>query len=267
MPFKQPGGHRIRGEQQHVSISETALTDLDSILQRFAVRPGADQIRAHGELRRSLQGKRFDRTHPFTDVIDVHKATVTNGQRRPTVLVSVNLDTEKSRKGTLLGLFASEPGERSAHWSSPPEAARWLQPRKKLCPGELTAHIALGQQHRPELGKTAFGGAVSHRHADADWGASLPMRPGILVLLKAVAQLWAAEDPYVALVRRVACFTAGGAHCSGHSAQMHISRSRADIEKMDYVQRLRVKDESSRVFLGRHTQLCRACNHERCERR
>src|SRR2546427_12164501 len=41
------------------------------------------------------------------------------------------------------------------------------------------------------------------------------MRPGILVLLKAVAQLWAAEDPYVALVGRVACFTAGGAHCSG----------------------------------------------------
>src|SRR2546422_10361863 len=34
--------------------------------------------------------------------------------------------------------------------------------------------------------------------------------------------------------------------------------SRADIEKMDYVQRLRVKDESSRVFRGRHTQLCRA---------
>src|SRR5437762_12173271 len=41
------------------------------------------------------------------------------------------------------------------------------------------------------------------------------MRPGILVLLEAVAQLWAAEDLDVALVGRVACFTAGGAHCSG----------------------------------------------------
>src|SRR5207245_3559916 len=41
------------------------------------------------------------------------------------------------------------------------------------------------------------------------------MRPGILVLLKAVAQLWAAEDLDVALVGRVACFTAGGAHCRG----------------------------------------------------
>src|SRR5439155_3916195 len=98
--------------------------------------------------------------------------------------------------------------------SSPPEAARWLQPRKKLRPGKLASHIALDQQHGPQLGKTAFGGAVSHRHADADWGASLPMRPGILVLLETVARLWAAEDLYVALVRRVACFTAGGAHCS-----------------------------------------------------
>src|SRR5258705_5675126 len=80
-----------------------------------------------------------------------------------------------------------------------------MQPRKKLCPGELTSHIALGQQHGPQLGENAFGGAVSHRHADADWGASLPMRPGILVLLKAVAQLWAAEDLDVARV----------AHCSG----------------------------------------------------
>src|SRR6266480_4705369 len=114
LTFKQPGGHRIRGEQQHVSIAEAALADLYPFVQRFAVRPGADQIRAHRELRRSLQGKRFDRTHPFTDVIDMHKATVTNGQRRPTVLMSVNLDTEKSRKGTLLGLFGSEPGERSA---------------------------------------------------------------------------------------------------------------------------------------------------------
>src|SRR5205823_10765613 len=99
---------------QDVSIAEAALADLYSILYLFAVRAGADQIRSHRELRRSLQGKRFDRTHPFTYVIDLHKATVTHGQRRPTVLVSVNLDTEKSRKGTLLGLFASEPGERSA---------------------------------------------------------------------------------------------------------------------------------------------------------
>src|SRR5439155_6029227 len=52
--------------------------------------------------------------YPFTDVIDLHKATVTNGQRRPTVLVSVNLDTEKGRKGTLLGLFASEKAEQGA---------------------------------------------------------------------------------------------------------------------------------------------------------
>src|SRR5438874_1588764 len=149
MPFKQPGGHGIRGEQQHVSIAEAALADLYPILQRFAVRSRADQIRAHRELRRFLQGKRLDHPHPFTDVIDVYKATVTNGQRRPSVHVSVDLDAEKSRKGTLLGLFASEPGERSARQSSPPEAARWLQPRKKLCPGELTSHIALGQQHGP----------------------------------------------------------------------------------------------------------------------
>src|SRR5919197_362186 len=106
MPFQQPGGHRIRGEQQHVSIAEAALAGSYPILQRFVVRPGADQIRAHRELRRLLQGKRFDDTHPFTDVIDVHKATVTDGQRGPTVLLRVNLDAEKSRKGTLLGLFA-----------------------------------------------------------------------------------------------------------------------------------------------------------------
>src|SRR2546421_11050013 len=114
MPFKQPGGHRIRGEQQHVSIAQAALADLYSILQCFAVRPGADQIRAHRELRRLLQGKRFDRTHPFADVIDMHEATVANGQRRPSVLVSVNLDTEKSSEGTLLGLFGGEPGEWTA---------------------------------------------------------------------------------------------------------------------------------------------------------
>src|SRR2546428_13103420 len=89
---------------------------------------------AHRELRRSLQGKRFDRTHPFTDVIDLHKATVTNGQRRPTVLVSVNLDTEKSRKGTLLSLFASEPGDRPARYPSPPKAAPWLQRPHNPCP-------------------------------------------------------------------------------------------------------------------------------------
>src|SRR5438046_6691257 len=40
------------------------------------------------------------------------------------------------------------------------------------------------------------------------------MRPGILVLLQAVAQRWAAEDLYGARVGRVACFTARGAHCS-----------------------------------------------------
>src|SRR5438093_13045935 len=149
MSFQQPGGHRIRGEQQHVSIAEAALADVDSILQGFVVRPGADQIRAHRELRRSLQGERFDRTHPFTDVIDLHKATVTNGQRRPTVLVSVNLDTEKSRKRTLLGLFAGEPGERSTRQSSPPEAARRLQPGKKLWPSDLTSHKAFGQEDGP----------------------------------------------------------------------------------------------------------------------
>src|SRR5437773_7038630 len=41
------------------------------------------------------------------------------------------------------------------------------------------------------------------------------MRPGVLVLLETVAQLWAAAELYVALVGRVACFTGGGAHCSG----------------------------------------------------
>src|SRR5438093_10734225 len=41
------------------------------------------------------------------------------------------------------------------------------------------------------------------------------MRPGILVLLEAVAQLWAAEDLDVARVGRVACFTAGGAQGRG----------------------------------------------------
>src|SRR2546429_3926187 len=104
-------------------------------------------------------------------------------------------------------------------------------------------------------------------HADPERGARLPMRPGVLVLLETVARLWAAEDLYVALVGRGGVLHRGRCLLQRYSAQMHISRSRADIEKMDYVQRLRVKDESSRVFLGRHTQLCRACNHERCERR
>src|SRR5258708_17236319 len=40
------------------------------------------------------------------------------------------------------------------------------------------------------------------------------MRPGILVLLETVARLWAAEDLYVARVRRVACFDGGGAQGS-----------------------------------------------------
>src|SRR5205809_7686449 len=41
------------------------------------------------------------------------------------------------------------------------------------------------------------------------------MRPGVLVLLETVAQLWAAEGLDVALVGRVACFPGGGAHGSG----------------------------------------------------
>src|SRR5438876_10785932 len=93
------------------------------------------------------------------------------------------------------------------------------------------------------------------------------MRPGILVLLKTIAQLWAGEDLYVALFGRLGVLHRKRCPLQWHSAQMHISRPRADIEKMDYVQRLRVKDESSRVFRGRHTQLFRACNHERCEPR
>src|SRR3989475_12669552 len=98
MLFQQPGGHRIGGEQQHVSIAQAALADLDPFVRWLAVRPGADQIRAHGELRRFLQGEGFEHPHPFTDVIDLHEATVTNGQRRPPVFVSVNLDTEESRE-------------------------------------------------------------------------------------------------------------------------------------------------------------------------
>src|SRR2546428_6481552 len=202
MLFQQPGGHRIGGEQKHVSIAQAALADLDPFVRWFAVRPGADQIRAHGELRRFLQGEGFEHPHPFTDVIDLHQATVTNGQRRPPVVVSVNLDTEESRERALLGLFAGEPGERPARQSLPPEAACRVQPRKKLCPGELTSHIALGQQRCPELGETAFGGAVDHRHEDAGRGTSLPLRPCILILLSTVARLWATENLYVALVGR-----------------------------------------------------------------
>jgi len=33
MPFKQPGGHRIRGEQQHVSIAQATLADLYPVVQ------------------------------------------------------------------------------------------------------------------------------------------------------------------------------------------------------------------------------------------
>src|SRR6185437_6745616 len=202
MLFQEPGGHRIGGEQQHVSIAQAALAHVYPFVRWFAVRPGADQIRAHGELRRFLQGERREHPHPFTDAIDLHEATVTNRQRRPVVRVSVNLETEKSRERALLGLLAGEPGERPTRQSAPPEAARRLQLRKKLCPGELTEHIALGQQHCPELGKTAFRGAIGHRYAEAGRGASLPMRPCILVLLNTVARLGAAENLYVALVGR-----------------------------------------------------------------
>src|SRR5438445_9789166 len=202
MLFQEPGGHRIGGEQQHVAIAQAAIADVYPFVQWFAVRPGADQIRAHAELRRFLQGERRAHPHPRTDVIDLHEATVTTRQRRPPVRVSVNLETEKRRERALPGLLAGEPGERPTRQSSPPEAARRLQPRKKLCPGELTAHVAFGQQHCPELGETAFGGAIGHRHAQAGGGARLPMRPGILVLLDTVARLWAAENLYVALVGR-----------------------------------------------------------------
>src|SRR5947209_9708556 len=76
------------------------------------------------------------------------------------------------------------------------------------------------------------------------------MRPGVLVLLKTVARLWAAEDLYVALAGRRGVLHRRRCPLQWYSAQTHISRPRADIEKMDYVQRLRVKDESSRVFRG-----------------
>src|SRR2546428_13325079 len=102
---------------------------------------------AHRELRRSLQGKRFDRTHTFTDVIDLHKATVTNGQRGPTVLVSVNLDTEKSRKGTLLGPFAIVLGERPARSSSPTDEAIWPQLRTKQLHSEVYYYVTVVPIH------------------------------------------------------------------------------------------------------------------------
>src|ERR1051325_4814766 len=142
MLFQEPGGHRIGGEQQHVAIAQAALADLDPFVQWFAVRPGADQIRAHGELRRFLQRERREHPHPLTDVIDLYESTVTNRQRRPPVRVSVNLKTEKRRERALLGIRAGEPGKRPTRQSSPPEAARRLQPLKELFPGELTAHAA-----------------------------------------------------------------------------------------------------------------------------
>src|SRR5262245_34914655 len=46
MLFEQPGGQGIGGEQKHVAIAEGALADVDLFVQRFAVRPGTDQIRA-----------------------------------------------------------------------------------------------------------------------------------------------------------------------------------------------------------------------------
>src|SRR5215510_13203504 len=52
--FEQPGGQRIGGEQNHVSVAETAPADLDPFVHGVAVRPGTDQIRAHRELRRFL---------------------------------------------------------------------------------------------------------------------------------------------------------------------------------------------------------------------
>src|SRR5438445_8094063 len=92
------------------------------------------------------------------------------------------------------------------------------------------------------------------------------MRPGVLVLLETVARLWAAEDLYVALVGRGGVLHRGRCLLQRYSAQMHISRSGADIEKMDYVQRLRVKDESSRVFLGRQDRKSTRLNSSHANR-
>src|SRR4029077_20693726 len=98
-----------------------AVADVYPFVQWFAVRPRADQIRAHGELRRFLQRKRREHPHPLTDVIDLHEATVTNRQRRPPVPVNVNVETEKRGERALPGLLAGEPGERPTRQSSPPE--------------------------------------------------------------------------------------------------------------------------------------------------
>src|SRR2546430_13738960 len=87
------------------------------------------------------------------------------------------------------------------------------------------------------------------------------MRPGILVLLETVAQLWAGEDLDVALFGRLGRLHRRRCPRQWYSAQMHIRRPRADIEKADYVQRLRVEDESSRVVRGRHPPLYRAGHH------
>src|SRR5438552_17162800 len=96
---------------------------------------------------------------------------------------------------------------------------------------------------------------------------SVPTRRAILVLLEAIAQISAGEDLDVALPARLRMLHRRRCPRQWYSAQMDISRPRADIEKMDDVQRLRVEDESSQVFRGQHTQLVRACNHEWCERR
>src|SRR5437879_7540011 len=69
MLFQQPGGHRIGGEQKHVSIAQAALADLDPFVRWFAVRPAADHIRAHGERRRFLHVEVYWHSHPFTDFI------------------------------------------------------------------------------------------------------------------------------------------------------------------------------------------------------
>src|SRR5438094_8423344 len=90
------------------------------------------------------------------------------------------------------------------------------------------------------------------------------MRRGILVLLETIAQLWAGEDLDVALSARLGILHRRRRPRQWYSAQMDISRPRADIEKMDDVQRLRVEDESSRGSRGRHTPLVRTCHHQRC---
>src|SRR2546430_5536220 len=77
----------------------------------------------------------------------------------------------------------------------------------------------------------------------------LPMRPGILVLLEAVAQLWAAEDLYVALVGRVACFTAGGAQCSGTQRDRKSTRLNSSHSQISYaVFCLKKKNSTTRII-------------------